>query len=117
MNAYIMPGLDKSPYKLIEQVVCSAMGVEDISTPGRAQTSVKPRQIAMYLARKHYKLKYTEIGKRYERDHATAIHAFVTVRNLIECRDPDYYQLIRHIEKMLDLQKFKLHMYLNTMNT
>lgn len=48
---------------------------------GRSVTVVKARQVAMYLARALTQLSYTEIGKAFERDHATVIWACRVVLN------------------------------------
>ena len=48
----------------------------DLKGPRRTRQLVTPRQIAMFLIRKHTSLSLPEIGKRFGgRDHTTVIHA------------------------------------------
>lgn len=48
----------------------------DLKGPRRTKQVVMPRQIAMFLARKHTGMSLPEIGKRFgNRDHTTVLHA------------------------------------------
>jgi chromosomal replication initiator protein len=50
--------------------------VQDLKGPRRTKQVVMPRQIAMFLSRRHTGLSLPEIGKRFGgRDHTTVIHA------------------------------------------
>ncbi|MDE2105268.1 MAG: hypothetical protein KGL39_49035 [Patescibacteria group bacterium] len=51
-----------------------------------ARQYARPRQIAMYLCRELTVYSLPEIGKRFERDHTTVLHAFKTISAL---RDSD----------------------------
>ena len=58
--------------------------VSDIKGPRRTKQVVMPRQIAMYLARRHTGLSLPEIGKRFGgRDHTTVIHAVRKVKRQV----------------------------------
>jgi chromosomal replication initiator protein len=49
---------------------------KDLKGPGRKQTLVTPRHIAMYILRIDYQLPLTEVGDLFSgRDHTTVIHA------------------------------------------
>ncbi|MGM0642806.1 MAG: helix-turn-helix domain-containing protein, partial [Thermodesulfobacteriota bacterium] len=48
---------------------------KDIVSPSRKQRIVKPRQMAIYLARKYTSEPLKVIGKNFNRYHATAIYA------------------------------------------
>jgi len=47
----------------------------DLRSTGRSPRITTPRQIAMYLVRRHCGLSYPEIGRRFSRHHTTALHS------------------------------------------
>ena len=49
--------------------------VRDLSSASRSPRIAMPRQIAMYLVRRHCGLSYPEIGQRFGRHHTTVLHA------------------------------------------
>jgi len=53
--------------------------ITDLVSRSRKQKIVKPRQIAIYLARRYTDQPLQAIGKSFNRYHATAIHAISTV--------------------------------------
>jgi chromosomal replication initiator protein len=61
----------------IKRLVCKEFSIseKDIVSPSRKQRIVKPRQMAIYLSRKHTKEPLKVIGKNFNRYHATAIYA------------------------------------------
>ncbi len=63
--------------------------LQDMKGPRRTKQLVLPRQIAMYLARKHTGMSLPEIGKRFGgRDHTTVIHALKKVNRLMDTDPP-----------------------------
>ena len=59
--------------------------VAEMKGPRRTRQIVTPRQIAMFLARKHTGLSLPEIGKRFGgRDHTTVIHAVRKIERQIK---------------------------------
>jgi chromosomal replication initiator protein len=85
---------------LVREVVASVVGVNQVLTAGmicelvsgqfkvsvkemlsksRKQAITTPRQIAMYLARKHTEESLVDIGKTFNRDHSTVLHAIKVV--------------------------------------
>ena len=85
---------------LVREVVAAVVGVNQVLTAamiselvsGQFKVSVKelqsksrkraitiPRQIAMYLARKHTEESLVDIGKIFNRDHSTVLHAIKVV--------------------------------------
>lgn len=57
--------------------------VSDLESPNRSRSIVRPRQIAMYLARLLTPRSYPEIGRRFgNRDHTTVMHAVETIQRL-----------------------------------
>ena len=54
----------------------------------RSRPLARPRQIAMFLAKKMTTRSLPEIGRRFaNRDHTTVIHAVKTIEKLIENND------------------------------
>jgi chromosomal replication initiator protein len=55
----------------------------DILSPRRARSIARPRQMAMYLAKKLTSKSLPEIGRRFGgRDHTTVIHAVKKIEEL-----------------------------------
>lgn len=67
----------------------------------RQREILEPRQVAMYLRKKNTKESLAKIGKRYGRDHATVLHAFRTVNNLLET-DKEYRRKVESVQKRID---------------
>jgi chromosomal replication initiator protein len=62
----------------VEQAVCTMFGVtvEELKSNKRQKSLSQPRMLAMYLARKHTRAAYTEIGQHFGgRNHSTVIAA------------------------------------------
>lgn len=70
---------------LIKKVVSDEYGisVHEMVSKSRRQAVVKPRQIAMYLSRKHTDQTLQAIGRSFNRYHATAMHAVGSVEKSI----------------------------------
>lgn len=57
----------------------------DCNQAGRKSYVLIPRQMAMYYIRKNIKLSFYQIGKLFKgKTHATVIHAYRTMGNLID---------------------------------
>ena len=71
----------------IEKVVCNLFGVrkEELRSSTRARRISQPRMLAMYLARKHTKAAYSEIGDYFGgRNHSTVVSAEKKVRTWLD---------------------------------
>jgi chromosomal replication initiator protein len=71
----------------IQKAVASHFGVTtaDICSKRRTQTVVRPRHVAMYLAKTMTTRSLPDIGRRFGgRDHSTVIHAVNKVTSMIE---------------------------------
>ena len=67
----------------------------------RSRPLARPRQIAMYLAKKMTSRSLPEIGRRFaNRDHTTVIHAVKTINRLSE-KDNEMKKNISEIKKLL----------------
>ena len=55
----------------------------DLIGPKRARNIVYPRQIAIYLCRQLLDIPFNDIGKKFNRDHSTAMHSVATVEEMM----------------------------------
>jgi len=55
------------------------VSIKDMQSKSRKKVITFPRQIAMYLSRKHTEESLAEIGKVFNRDHSTVLHAIKVV--------------------------------------
>lgn len=98
----------------IAKVICEQfnLSVNDLKTPFRDNKFVYPRQVIMHLALKN-KLGSTEdIGRFFNRDHATVIHASKCINNYKDTNKLKKEQItnfehkfsaIKEVNKSLDL--------------
>lgn len=73
--------------EFIRSLICDYFKIElyDIQSKSRKRDIVQARQIAMYFAKKYTNSSLASIGKKIgNRDHATVLHAFKTIKNLSE---------------------------------
>lgn len=65
----------------IKKLICKYYNVtpKDLISRSRKQAIVRPRQVAIYLARRYTDQPLQAIGKSFNRYHATALHAIGTV--------------------------------------
>jgi chromosomal replication initiator protein len=70
----------------IQQIVCKHFSVTkaDLLSSCRARTLVRPRQIAMYIAKVITGRSLPEIGRRFgNRDHTTVLHAVRKIEDMV----------------------------------
>lgn len=74
----------------IKQRVANEFGirVEDIDSRRRLASLAHPRQVAMFLARKHTNASLQDIGAAFGRDHSTVLHALRNVEAKMETDAP-----------------------------
>jgi chromosomal replication initiator protein len=88
----------------IQKAVAGHYGVTpaDICSKRRTQSVVRPRHVAMYLAKTMTTRSLPDIGRRFGgRDHSTVIHAVNKVTSLLEAGDPvgdDIDRLTRELQ-------------------
>jgi chromosomal replication initiator protein len=65
----------------IKKLVCKYYNISanDIISRSRKQNFVRPRQVAIYLARRYTDSPLQAIGRSFNRYHATALHAIKTI--------------------------------------
>lgn len=75
--------------------------VSEMSSPRRARTVARPRQVAMYLAKQLTSRSLPEIGRKFgNRDHTTVMHAVSKVTQLIET-DPNFAEDVELLRRTL----------------
>ncbi len=86
----------------IQKAVATQYNVKvgDLKGERRSRTISTPRQVAMYLCRKHTRASFPEIGSRFDKDHSTVVSAFQKIEKLVE-HDQQLKSLIEIIEKNL----------------
>lgn len=87
----------------IQQQVASYYNIKvhDLLGARRLRQIARPRQAAMFLAKKLTPKSYPEIGRAFGgRDHTTVMHAVRTIENLLE-RDPQLVEDVRVLEQHL----------------
>jgi chromosomal replication initiator protein len=63
------------------------LSVGDLQSKRRTKAIAEPRQVAMYLARRHTNASYADIGEAFGgRDHSTVIHAEEKIENALQER-------------------------------
>ncbi len=77
------------------------MSRADILSSRRTATVVRPRQIAMYLAKSLTLRSLPEIGRRFGgRDHTTVLHAVRKIEGMVTT-DQELAGEIDHLKRML----------------
>jgi len=88
----------------IQRTVCQFYKVDraEMSSKRRARAVVRPRQVAMYLAKVLTPRSYPEIGRKFGgRDHSTVIHAVRLIEDL-RARDADMDGDVRALLQQLE---------------
>jgi chromosomal replication initiator protein len=88
----------------IQRTVCQFYRVDrtEMSSKRRARSVVRPRQVAMYLAKVLTPRSYPEIGRKFGgRDHSTVIHAVRLIEDLRQ-RDADMDGDVRSLLRQLE---------------
>ncbi|MCK9174310.1 MAG: chromosomal replication initiator protein DnaA [Desulforhopalus sp.] len=70
---------------MISELVSSQfkVSVEDLQSKSRKKIVCVPRQVAMYLARKHTDESLVDIGRLFNRDHSTVMHSIKVVTDRV----------------------------------
>src|SRR5215469_4717690 len=91
----------------IQRTICEYFEIKlgDLKAKRRTQNIALPRQVAMYLCRKHTDSSYPAIGSMFGgRDHSTVIHASRTIERKIK-QDPNMQTTIEKLERNLNIKK------------
>ncbi len=91
----------------IQKVVCEYfdLDIDVLKTKSRKREIVQARQIAMFYSKTLTKSSLTTIGSKIgSRDHATVLHAFKTVKDLVQT-DKNFKGYVDEIGRLLDIRK------------
>ena len=77
------------------------ISVKELQSSRRARTVARPRQVAMYLAKQLTSRSLPEIGRKFDRDHTTVMHAVRKVEELI-VEDPTLAENIEILRRSLE---------------
>jgi len=91
----------------IQKIICDYYHIRlgDLKAKRRTKNIALPRQVAMYLCRKHTEISFPVIGDKFGgRDHSTVIHASKTIEKKIK-NDPSMQSTIASIERNLNIRK------------
>jgi len=101
------PATPKSEPRIQIQTIITAVTdyynvkVTDLQSKRRQRSIAQPRQLCMYLARKHTRYSLEEIGGYFGgRDHTTVMHAVRTINDRRET-DADFNTVVRSLEEHL----------------
>ena len=83
---------------LVEVAAVFEVGVEELRGESRVKWLADARHTAMYLIREHTNLSFPDIGRVFNRGHATVIHACQKV-----AREKRLQPVVRALEKKLAL--------------
>ena len=91
----------------IQKTICEYFNLKvgDLKAKRRTQNIALPRQMAMYLCRKHTETSFPVIGNKFGgRDHSTVIHASRAIERRIK-EDPHMQMTIEKLERNLNVKK------------
>jgi len=91
----------------IQKTICDFFNIKigDLKAKRRTQNIALPRQVAMYLCRKHTGTSFPAIGDKFGgRDHSTVIHASKTIERRIK-EDSHMQNTIEKLERSLNIRK------------
>ena len=77
------------------------ISVKEMQSSRRARTVARPRQVAMYLAKQLTSRSLPEIGRKFDRDHTTVMHAVRKVEELI-VEDASLAESVDALRRALD---------------
>jgi chromosomal replication initiator protein len=105
---HTLKGADKEvTVENIQKTICEFFNIRigDLKAKRRTQNIALPRQVAMYLCRKHTESSFPAIGDKFGgRDHSTVIHASKTIERRIK-EDPHMQNTIEKLERSLNVRK------------
>jgi chromosomal replication initiator protein len=93
--------------EVIKKLVCKyyRVSAKDLVSKSRKRKLVRPRQMAMYLARLYTDAPLQAIGKSFNRYHATALHSINSIDRELKS-NPAVQQQVQFFRKKLDSGKF-----------
>ena len=92
---------------VIKKLVCKYynVGLEEIASRSRKQNHVRPRQIAIYLARQYTDAPLQTISRSFNRYHATALHSINCIERMLK-QDSALQKQVGFFRQKLETGKF-----------
>lgn len=89
----------------VQAVIAKAKGlrVEHLRSPSRRRDWAYPRQVAVYLARELCGKSYPQLGRSFQRDHSTCVHAHQKITRLAQQNPALEIALNRYREAIAEL--------------
>ena len=78
------------------------ISVKEMQSSRRARTVARPRQIAMFLAKQLTSRSLPEIGRKFDRDHTTVMHAVRKIEELL-VQDTSLAESIETLRRAIEL--------------
>lgn len=93
----------------IKEVVAEEYGIttNELTSKQRKEKYVFPRHIAIYLAHELTNMSWIDIGKAFDKDHSTTIHASEKIKTMIS-NDPFFAEAINKIINKIKTKKGKV---------
>lgn len=105
LSQYIAKSSSDTPtINKIQKIVANFYNIKmsDLSSNSRLRAIARPRQIAMYLAKKHTNESFPKIGENFGgKNHATVIHSCKTIEKMI-VSDSNLINEIRSLEDKIN---------------
>ena len=105
LQSILGPGQQQLTFDQVQKTVAEYYQIRlpDLLGRRRTRSLAFPRQIAMYLCRKHIQASFPEIGNKFGgKDHSTVVHACSKVKNCLE-EDETLKQQISQLEQRLNV--------------
>jgi len=92
-----------TPEKMLK-IVANTFGIkiEDILGKAQSKEYAFPRQIAMYLCRKHLQMSFLKIGYFFSRDHSTVMTSVKRIKKGIEKKENAFLLPLSEIQRKLN---------------
>lgn len=106
ISPYLIPAIIRTPPEIVEQAVCRIFGMthETLRSRTNKHKITLPRQVAMYMMRKHCKMSQQAIADYFDKKApATVCHAEHSIQNIISSPDK---RLKEDIEKVNIIDKY-----------
>lgn len=113
ISPYLIPAIIRTPPEIVEQAVCRIFGMahETLRAGTNKHEITLPRQVAMYMMRKHCKMSQQVIADYFgKKAPATVSHAERSIQNFISSPDK---RLKEDIEKVNIIDKYLLSEFQN----
>lgn len=113
VSPYVFPGLKEMTGKIVlvqfVSDLCEDRGLDlqQVLSRCRKKKYVELRQVAMYILRHYEKKTFQEIGRLFDRDHATAIHAWRTFHELMSVGDKRALGIYNDAKRIYLYHKFQ----------